>query len=309
MIELEGVTKRYGARTVVDDVTLAVAKGDFAVLIGPSGCGKSTILRMMNGLIVPDAGTIRVREAALDAAQSDRLRRSIGYVIQSVGLFPHWSIADNILAVPRLLRWSKPQCAERLDALVELVGIDRALLTRHPSALSGGQQQRIGIARALAADPDIVLMDEPFAALDPVSRTMLQSELQRIHKTSQKTFVFVTHDMDEALRLATQLFILKDGRIVQNGAPEHVLAAPKDAFVTTFLGGSDLPLRRLDHMRVRAHIDHEPGPTGPSVSADDSLRSALAAMLDAGTTRLRVHDANGNEIGSIGLDALVRPKS
>ena len=307
MIALDGVTKRYEGRAVVDDVTLCVAGGDFAVLIGPSGCGKSTILRMMNGLISPDTGTIRVRDVDVRAEQSDGLRRSIGYVIQSVGLFPHWTVADNILAVPRLMHWAPDRCAARLETLVDLVGIDRALLPRRPGALSGGQQQRIGIARALAADPDIVLMDEPFAALDPVSRGMLQGEVQRIHRASGKTFVFVTHDMDEALRLASRLFILKAGRLVQAGAPAAVLAAPADAFVATFLGGADLPLRRLDHIEVGAHLDRQAAGSGPSIAADATLRAALALMIERGATRLPVHGADGEIIGSIGLDALVRP--
>ena len=309
MIALNGVTKRYEGRPVVDDVTLSVDSGDFAVLIGPSGCGKSTILRMMNGLISPDKGTIRVRNMDVSTERADGLRRSIGYVIQSVGLFPHWTVADNILAVPRLMHWAPDRCAARLETLLDLVGIDRALLQRRPGALSGGQQQRIGIARALAADPDIVLMDEPFASLDPVSRGMLQGELQRIHRASGKTFVFVTHDMDEALRLASRLFVLKAGRLVQSGPPAAVLAAPADAFVTTFLGGVDLPLRRLDHVKVGAHLDRQADGSGPSIAADATLRAALALMIDSGTTRLRVHGASGETIGSIGLDALVRPAS
>ena len=305
MIDLRHVTKLYGGVAVVNDLSMSVERGGFAVLIGPSGCGKSTVLRMINGLIAPDAGEIRVRDRPIGAMEGDALRRGIGYVIQSVGLFPHWSVADNILAVPRLLRWPRARRDARLRALIDLVGLDAALLPRRPAALSGGQQGRVGIARALAADPDIVLMDEPFAALDPVSRANLQDELRRIHRASGKTFVFVTHDMDEALQLATRLVILRAGRVVQVGAPAEILAGPADDFVRTFLGGADMHVRRLDHLRVAGRFDRDIAAAGEAISADATLREALAAMIARGIRRLPVQDGSGRPVGSIGLDALV----
>ncbi|MGH6819283.1 MAG: ATP-binding cassette domain-containing protein, partial [Methylocella sp.] len=197
MIELCNVSKNFAATPAVVDFSLKFESGAFFVLIGPSGCGKSTVLRMINAMIFPDKGQVEVRGQDIRETEPEKLRRGIGYVIQSAGLFPHWTAADNILAVPRLLKWSPSKCAARLDALVAMVRIDPALLKRYPRQLSGGQQQRIGVARALAADPDIILMDEPFAALDPVSRLALQHEISGIHARSGKTIVFVTHDMDE----------------------------------------------------------------------------------------------------------------
>ena len=199
MIELRNVSKSFGATPAVADFSLKIENGAFFVLAGPSGCGKSTVLRMINAMIVPGKGQIEVDGQDIRAMEPEKLRRSIGYVIQSAGLFPHWTAADNVLAVPRLLKWSPSRCAARLDALVALLRIDPALLDRYPRQLSGGQQQRIGVARALAADPDIVLMDEPFAALDPVSRAELQDELRGIHARSGKTIVFVTHDIGRSL--------------------------------------------------------------------------------------------------------------
>ncbi len=225
MIELCNVSKNFGPTPAVADFSLKIESGAFFVLIGPSGCDKSTVLRMINAMILPDQGQIEVHGQDIRATEPEKLRRGIGYVIQSAGLFPHWTAADNILAVPRLLKWSPSKSAARLDALVAMLRIDPALLKRYPKQLSGGQQQRIGVARALAADPDIILMDEPFAALDPVSRVALQHEISGIHARSGKTIVFVTHDMDEGLRLATDMAVMNNGRLIQAGAPASILLA------------------------------------------------------------------------------------
>ena len=236
MIELKGASKSYNGTPAVDRLSLRIAAGAFCVLVGPSGCGKSTVLRMINAMIAPDAGAVEVRGRNVASFDPTALRRSIGYVIQSVGLFPHWTVAANIAAVPRLLGWDK-RIAARVEEIAGALQIDPSLLPRYPRELSGGQQQRVGVARALAADPDILLMDEPFAALDPLSRAALQNELRRLHAASGRTIVFVTHDMNEALRLASQIVVMNAGRIVEAGDPAAILLRPQGDFVRTFLGG------------------------------------------------------------------------
>jgi osmoprotectant transport system ATP-binding protein len=305
VIELRNVTKNFGAAPAVFDLSLKIESGSFFVLVGPSGCGKSTVLRMINAMIVPDKGQIEVHGRDIRAIEPEKLRRGIGYVIQSAGLFPHWTAADNILAVPRLLKWSPSKCTARLDELVALLHIDSVLLTRYPRQLSGGQQQRIGVARALAADPDIVLMDEPFAALDPVSRAALQDELRAIHARSAKTIVFVTHDMAEALRLATALGVMNNGRLIQTGSPAAVLLAPADDFVRDFLGGEDLQLRLLDIEPVRKLLRKGKSNASVTIAAGASLKEALNLMLARRRSSLSVEDENGARLGEIRLDDIV----
>jgi osmoprotectant transport system ATP-binding protein len=305
VIELRNVSKVFGAAPAVSDVSLEIEDGAFFVLAGPSGCGKSTVLRMINAMIAPDKGEIFVRGENVQATDPEKLRRGIGYVIQSAGLFPHWTAADNILAVPRLLKWSPSKCSGRLDTLVALLKIDPALLNRYPRQLSGGQQQRIGIARALAADPDIVLMDEPFAALDPVSRVALQDELRGIHARGGKTIIFVTHDMDEALRLATGMAVMRSGRLVQTGAPASILLTPADDFVREFLGGENLQLRLLDLVPVRALMKSGKTRATGTIAADASLKTALNLMLARRCSALGVEDARGAKLGEVTLNDIV----
>jgi osmoprotectant transport system ATP-binding protein len=305
LIELSNVAKNFGPTPAVADFSLRIESGAFFVLVGPSGCGKSTVLRMINAMIVPDKGQIEVRGENIRAMEPEKLRRGIGYVIQSAGLFPHWTAADNILAVPRLLKWSKSKCAARLDALVALLRIDPALLKRYPRQLSGGQQQRIGVARALAADPDIILMDEPFAALDPVSRVALQEELRGIHARSGKTIVFVTHDMDEGLRLATGMAVMNNGRLIQAATPASILLAPADDFVRDFLGGEGLQLRLLDLVPVRKLMRAgKRGATG-TIAAKASLKSAVNLMLARRCSSLAVEDEGGARLGEIHLSDII----
>ncbi|MGH6812418.1 MAG: ABC transporter ATP-binding protein [Methylocella sp.] len=305
MIELCNVSKNFAATPAVSDFSLKIESGAFFVLIGPSGCGKSTVLRMINAMIVPDKGEIDVDGQDVRASEAEKLRRGIGYVIQSAGLFPHWTAADNILAVPRLLKWSPSKCAARLDGLVAMLRIDPDLLKRYPRQLSGGQQQRIGVARALAADPDIILMDEPFAALDPVSRVALQHEISGIHARSGKTIVFVTHDMDEGLRLATSMAVMNEGRLIQAGTPASILRAPADDFVRAFLGGEGLQLRLLDLVPVRKLM--KPGKTGATgtIGPEASLKSALTLMLARQRSYLGVEDERGARLGEIHLADIV----
>jgi osmoprotectant transport system ATP-binding protein len=304
VIELCNVSKNFAATLAVADFSLKIESGAFFVLIGPSGCGKSTVLRMINAMILPDKGQIEVCGQDIRETEPEMLRRGIGYVIQSAGLFPHWTAADNILAVPRLLKWSPSKSAARLDALVAMLRIDPALLRRYPKQLSGGQQQRIGVARALAADPDIILMDEPFAALDPVSRVALQHEISGIHARSGKTIVFVTHDMDEALRLATGMAVMNNGRLIQAGTPASILLAADD-FVRDFLGGEALQLRLLDLVPVRKLM--KPGKTGATetIAAEASLKTALNLMLASRRLSLRVADESGATLGEIHLSDIV----
>ncbi len=220
MIELSGVTKRFGDTTAVNAVTLSIKPGQLCVLVGTSGCGKSTTLRMINRLIAHDEGEIRLDGQPVGEFEEALLRRRIGYVIQSTGLFPHWTVARNIGVVPRLLKWQRQRVRERVEELMQLLGLPvETFADKYPHQLSGGQAQRVGVARALAADPDILLMDEPFGALDPITRRTLQHEMLTLQARLRKTIVFVTHDMDEALALADQLVVMDAGRIVQQGLP------------------------------------------------------------------------------------------
>ncbi len=305
MIEVDSVSKTFGALKAIDGLSLKVEDGTFCTLVGPSGCGKSTLLRMINAMIAPDTGRISLRGADIATLPPDQLRRGIGYVIQSVGLFPHWTVADNILTVPRLLRWPKEKCAKRLDEIVALTEVDPAWLSRYPRQLSGGQQQRIGVARALAGDPDIILMDEPFSALDPPSRASLQAAMRRIHAQSKKTIIFVTHDIDEALKLGTQIVLLNKGRIAQTGTPQEILARPKDEFVETFIGGTAPRLRLLDFEPVSTRMRPETNVQAPPIFADASLKDALNLMLSESCAMLAVQDRDGRRVGTLTVADLI----
>ena len=311
MIELQAVSKTFpgAARPAVDRLTLLVPAGEVCVLIGPSGCGKTTTMRMINRMIEPDAGTIRVAGRDVMAQDAVQLRRSIGYVIQHVGLFPHWSIADNVATVPRLLGWSVAKTNDRVDELMALVGMDPAQYReRFPRELSGGQQQRIGVARALAADPPVMLMDEPFGAIDPITRQRLQDEFLKILQALKKTIVFVTHDIDEALKIGDRIAILRDGALVQYDTPQAILARPADAFVEAFVG-SDRALKRLALLRCDAALEPAIGmPSAQRIAATASLREALSQMLAQGVDALAVCDANDAVQGIVTL-ASVRARS
>ncbi|MDW7678270.1 MAG: ABC transporter ATP-binding protein [Bacillota bacterium] len=237
MITFESVTKKYNDVTVVDRLDLTIHDGEFVILIGPSGCGKTTTLKMINKLIEMDEGAITIDGQNIAAINGDELRREIGYVIQQIGLFPNLTIKENILVVPRLLKWDEEKCTKRVHELLELVGMpyeENAM--KYPNELSGGQQQRIGVLRALAGEPPIILMDEPFGALDPVTREGLQDELKQLQQKLHKTIIFVTHDMDEALKMADKIVFMSDGKILQVASPEEMLANPADPIITNFMG-------------------------------------------------------------------------
>ncbi|PRY65511.1 osmoprotectant transport system ATP-binding protein [Vreelandella songnenensis] len=309
MIELSQVSKRFGDETAVDAISLKVPNGKFCALVGTSGCGKSTTLRMINRLIERSSGDIILDGQAIEAYDPVKLRRRIGYVIQSTGLFPHWTVARNIGLVPRLLKWSAEDVQARVEELMGLLGLPiEEFAHKYPHQLSGGQAQRVGVARALAADPDILLMDEPFGALDPITRVKLQDELAGLQARLHKTVVFVTHDMDEALKLADHLVVMRDGQIVQQGTPLALLQRPKDPFVESLLGGLERGLKQAALSRVKDHMSSL-GPTLPSqyrIAADCSLRQALSVMLRDHTDRLTVVDQHDVPIGELSLRRVVK---
>jgi osmoprotectant transport system ATP-binding protein len=304
MIEIHDLVKRFAgtAHPAVDRLTLSIPEGEVCVLIGPSGCGKTTTMRIINRMIEPDAGSVTV--AGRNVMQTDpvSLRRSIGYVIQQVGLFPHWTIAENIATVPRLLGWDVARVTARVDELMHLVGMEPSTFrSRYPRELSGGQKQRVGVARALAADPPVMLMDEPFGALDPITRGRLQDEFLRILRGLKKTIVFVTHDIDEAIRMGDRIAILRDGALVQYDTPEAILAHPADPFVESFVG-TDRALKRLALIRADAAVEPSSHATPfRSIGAQASLRDALALMLETGSDTLAVIGSGGAALGTLTL--------
>ena len=309
MIELHHVSKAFAGLTVIDDLSLGIARGEFTVILGSSGSGKSTLLKMMNRLVEHDSGRIVFAGDEIRSFRPEDIRRRMGYAIQSVGLFPHWTVEKNIATVPTLLQWPQARIAGRVTELMTLLQLDPALYrTRYPHQLSGGQQQRVGVARALAGDPEILLMDEPFGALDPVTRAALQGEIARIHQASGKTIVLVTHDIDEALSLATRIVLLDHGRVVQSGTPLQMLSSPANDFVTDFFGRGDVGIKLLGLQRVADHIraDTRGSPAdGEPILDSLSLRQALSVFLSRRVDRLAVVDGAGQRIGSIDLHDLL----
>jgi osmoprotectant transport system ATP-binding protein len=309
-IAFEHVSKRYpsAVRPAVDDVSLEVPAGHLVVLLGPSGCGKTTMLKMVNRLYEHDAGRILVEGQEIRSFKVTTLRRRIGYVIQSVGLFPHMTVAKNIATVPEMLHWDKERISKRVDELLELVGLPPAeYCERYPAQLSGGQQQRVGLARAMAADPSIMLMDEPFAAIDNITRRRLQDELIDIQSKVRKTILFVTHDVEEAIRLADMMAIMREGKVVQYGSPLEILTSPADDFVAELVSAEDA-LRRLSLLAVSSAMNRDggakPGSNGVVLRPDSSLREALGLLLSTGANALPVLDHGGLPVGTISLDAI-----
>ncbi|MEH1165750.1 ATP-binding cassette domain-containing protein [Micromonospora sp. CPCC 205539] len=309
-ISLQGIKKRYPDGTeAVRDLSLEVKAGELVVLIGPSGCGKSTVLRMVNRLIEPTAGRIMLGDEDVTEVDPVRLRRRIGYVIQNVGLFPHQTVRTNVATVPGLLGWSRDQTRRRVDELLDLVGLDPAQFgRRYPHELSGGQRQRVGVARALAADPVVLLMDEPFSAVDPIVRARLQEEFLRLQAEVRKTIVLVTHDLDEAVRLGDRIAVLSEGgHLEQYDTPAELLGTPATPFVREFVG-ADRGIRRLAVTRLnREALDPVPGDAPsdlPTVPLDGSAYDALAVLLTSGRDRLLVTD-DGRPVGALSRQRLL----
>jgi osmoprotectant transport system ATP-binding protein len=282
-LEFREATKLYpGAdRAAVDRLTLEVGAGEICVLVGPSGCGKTTAMRMVNRMTEITEGDILVGGRSVRESDENELRRHVGYVIQQVGLFPHRTIAENIATVPKLLGWDKRRTNERVRELLDLIGLPSEMGRRYPAQLSGGQRQRVGVARALAADPPVMLMDEPFGAIDPINRERLQNEFLRLQAEIRKTVVFVTHDIDEAIKMGDRIAVMQEGgRLAQYARPTELLMHPANAFVEDFVG-ADRALKRLALQRVRdiELLPARDGATGPEITPDTLLRDALSEMI------------------------------
>ncbi len=295
MIEFQNISKTYKpGHPVVTNLNLHVNKGEILVLIGPSGCGKTTTMKMVNRLVEPTAGKILINGEDISAHNPVELRKNIGYVIQNIGLLPHMTIAENVALVPKLKGWSKADYLQRVDELLRMVNLPPETYShRYPQELSGGQQQRIGVIRAMAADPPIILMDEPFSALDPISREQLQDELLRLQETVSKTILFVTHDITEALKIASRICILKDGDIVQLGTPEQILRHPANDFVRDFIGENRL--RNEDSLPTIEEIMKPPVTSRPN----RGLAEATMLMRKQKVDTLLVVDANRQLLGKV----------
>jgi osmoprotectant transport system ATP-binding protein len=305
------VTKRYPGqeRPAVADLSLTIPAGDLCVLVGPSGGGKTTAMKMVNRLITITEGDITIDGRSVRAMDLTELRRGIGYVIQQVGLFPHMTVEGNVATVPRLLGWSKQRIRERVGELLQLVGLDPDHdRRRFPAELSGGQRQRVGLARALAANPPLMLMDEPFGAIDPITRARLQDEFLRLHHELRKTVIFVTHDIDEAIKMGDRIAILRDGGILaQYDTPDGILGNPADEFVERFVG-PDRALKRLA-LHTLGELELRPlaeaPPDAPRLPVDASQRTAISVLVGARTDRLVVADGSGADVGVVTRDDLV----
>jgi osmoprotectant transport system ATP-binding protein len=311
-IAFRGATKRYPGRerSAVEELSFEVPPGEICVLIGPSGCGKTTALKMVNRLISITEGDITIDGRSVRELELAQLRRGIGYVFQQIGLFPHMTVEHNIGAVPRLLGWSKSRIHERASELLALVGLDpEGDLRRYPAEFSGGQQQRIGVARAMAADPPIMLMDEPFGAIDPIARDRLQNDFLRLHRQLRKTIIFVTHDIDEAIKMGDRIAVMREGHLVQIATADDLLAAPANDFVASFVG-EDRGLKRL-RVRTLRDVELDPPPAeagahGPTIPVQTSLHDALSLMLAEGTTKLDVVDGDAGVLGVVRLEAITQ---
>ena len=299
MIKLENLTKHFSQKhgqtfKAVDNVNLTVPEGEMCVLLGPSGCGKTTTLKMINRLITPSSGTILINGEDTSGMDTVTLRRNIGYVIQQIGLFPNMTIEENITVVPRMLGWDKARCKTRAEELMDMVALDpHKFLNRYPREMSGGQQQRIGVIRALAAEAPLLLMDEPFGAVDPINREMIQNEFFEMQRALNKTVIMVSHDIDEAIKLGDKIAIFKSGKLVQIDHPDTLLAHPADEFVSNFVG-QDSTLKRLLLVRAEDAADN-----APSVSPQTPVADALELMDEHDRKYVVVTDAENRALGYV----------
>jgi osmoprotectant transport system ATP-binding protein len=303
VIEIDQISKVYDGKAAVDAVSMTVETGTITVIVGTSGSGKTTLLRMINRLEEPTSGEVRINGVVTTSMPGHILRRRIGYAIQGHGLFPHHTVGRNIGAVPQLLGWSKEKTRARVDELLDLFSMDPAQFRdRYPAELSGGQQQRVGVARALASRPDLLLMDEPFGALDPIIRARAQTDLRRIQRTLGSTIMLVTHDMEEAIHLGDRVAVMDGGQLVQHGTPAEIIQNPATPFVADMVGGVDRPLRLLSLIAVADIVEDGPA-TGTPIAAEASLRDALSACLWSGRDALPVTRGDAI-IGRVTLPAI-----
>lgn len=306
MIEVSGLSKQFGEQLAVNDVAFTVESGQFCMLVGTSGCGKSTLLRMINRLIEPSQGQILINGQSVTEVAPEQLRRRIGYVIQGVGLFPHKTIAQNIATVPQLLGWSNADIKNRVSELLALFKLEAsAFANKYPHQLSGGEQQRVGVARALAARPELLLMDEPFGALDPLTRAHLQTELLAIQRLLGVTIIMVTHDLEEAVTMADVIAVMDKGEILQLDTPENLLRHPKPGFVQNLVAGTERSLRLLSTKQVgqvmSPLVSRVAHPNALTISAKASLREAMSILIWEQAEQLTVTDHTGAPVGYIRL--------
>ncbi|MDF2571681.1 MAG: ATP-binding cassette protein [Sporomusa sp.] len=301
MIELIDVTKLYNGQTIpaVNNLSLKVEKGETCVFVGASGCGKSTTLRMINRMIEPSSGAILIDNETVTASDPDKLRMNIGYVIQQIGLLPHRTIAENIAIVPRLHGWSKQKINQRVDELLNLIGLDPATRSKYPYQLSGGQMQRVGVARAMAVDPPIMLMDEPFGAVDPLARNHLQDEFLRLQKTLKKTICFVTHDINEAIKMGDKIAIFDQGKLLQYGTPKEILSKPANDFVSDFIG-YDRVVKKLSLFQVKELTRYQ-----RYVFRDNELSALWQKVKDEAAEVYFLVDADAQPNGFVTKEELV----
>jgi len=311
MIKLINVSKRYQDTMALENFNLEIPEGILLVLLGPSGCGKSTVIKLINRLIQPTSGEIYINNKNISQMEFSKLRRGIGYAIQSTGLFPHYNVYENIAVVPRLLKWKKYDIDQRVDTLLDLLGLNRNYKDKLPSELSGGEGQRVGVARALAADPPILLMDEPFGSLDPLNRERLQKEFFRIQKRLKKTVLFVTHDVEEAIRLADKIAVMRPGKIVSCGSPSDFITEDKEEYIKKFLG-TEYALKLLSRFMVQDFINPKSMAVNHDVSErhhfrinkESTLSNALSIMITKGVRFLEVTNKK-EKIGLINFEDIL----
>ncbi len=301
MIEFRNVSKKYDEIEALRNFSLKVSDGELLILLGPSGCGKSTALKLINALVKPTEGDVYIDGESVDSKSPEELRRGIGYAIQNMGLFPHYSVENNISIVPKLLKWSKIDIEKRVDELMDLVGLQRNFKNKLPGELSGGEGQRVGVARALAADPKILLMDEPFGSLDPLNRIRLQNEFLKIQRHLKKTVIFVTHDVEEAVRMADRIVIMRQGELIVSGSPEELMLMKTNGeqkYITEFLG-SEFSLKLLSRLPTENYIRTmgvEKGTPETTVKLNSNLTQALAIMISKGVERVVVSENDSDDI-------------
>lgn len=316
MIQFDQVSKIYSNSNVpaVDNLNIEIKSGKICILVGPSGCGKTTTMKMINKLIEPSKGKIFIDGKDIQSIDSIELRLNIGYVIQDIGLFPHMTVAENIATVPLELGWKKNTIADRVDELLQLVDLDPSVYrNKRPRELSGGQKQRIGVARALAADPPIMLMDEPFGALDPIARSKLQDEFLKIQEKIHKTIVFVTHDIDEAIKMGDLIAVLRSGKLIQYGTPMDILSNPTDHFVSELIGGRN-PLKMMSLIKCYEFMRPITETVSPPLKLDDNIfvdiqataQDVLSEMLRSGKRTIYVKDGNKQTKGTISFEDLLK---